>query len=182
MILRRSSGVTTSRCMPRLSTPAKARRSNQPSSSGGSHCAWIGRSTAAFTASGALAQDGRAAIAAGRRAGGHHHVLDAIEFDRRARDFGKLSGRLALDGPALPQATGRWRRTGRSSCGSDSGCRSAGPWLRERRGRAASRCGNRGRRPRSSDHRIAAAPGSGLRRPPSRRAGCGSRPRNWVSR
>ena len=47
----------------------------------------------------ALAQDGGATIAARRGAGGHHHVLDAIELDRRACDFGKLSRRLALDRP-----------------------------------------------------------------------------------
>ena len=48
----------------------------------------------------AFAEDRRAAIAARRRAGGHDHMLHAVEFDRGARDFGKLSGRLALDGPA----------------------------------------------------------------------------------
>ena len=51
----------------------------------------------------AFAQDGRAAITARRGAGGHHHVLDAVELDGRASDFGELSRRLALDGPACRQ-------------------------------------------------------------------------------
>ena len=51
----------------------------------------------------AFAQDRRAAIAAGRGAGGHHHVLDAVELDGRASDFGELSRRLALNGPACRQ-------------------------------------------------------------------------------
>ena len=50
MIFSRSAGVAISRCMPRLATPLSRRRRNQAGSSGGSHCAWIGRSTAAVTA------------------------------------------------------------------------------------------------------------------------------------
>ncbi|MCY1550083.1 hypothetical protein D9M68_863020 [compost metagenome] len=53
MIFRRTGSVTASKCMPRETTPLSFRRWNQRSSSGGSHWAWIGRSTAAVTAAAA---------------------------------------------------------------------------------------------------------------------------------
>ena len=70
-------------------------------------------------------------------AGSEHHVLHAVELDRgHARRRRAEQGSCAR--PSVPpRATGRWRRTGRFSCGSDSGCRSAGPWSPGRRVRAA---------------------------------------------
>ena len=50
-----------------------------------------------FHGGGALGKDRGATIAAGRRAGGHHHMRDAVELDGGGRDFGKLRRRLALD-------------------------------------------------------------------------------------
>ncbi len=50
MIRSRIAGVTASMCIPSESMPDARMRSNQRSESGGSHCAWIGRSTDAFTA------------------------------------------------------------------------------------------------------------------------------------
>ena len=45
-------------------------------------------------------EDRGAAVAPGRRAGRHHHVLDAVEFDGGLGDFGELLRRLAFDGAA----------------------------------------------------------------------------------
>ena len=112
-----------------------------------------------FDADRALAQDLRAAIAAGRRACRHHHMRDAVEFDRGLRDFAELLRASCARWCGRPRATGRWRRTGRSWCGSDSGCRFAGWWSPARRGRAASRSWNRECRRRSSARRSAAATG-----------------------
>jgi hypothetical protein len=73
--------------------PAAFIRVEPLSSSGGSHWPWIGRSTAALTAkalSHSMARRGRGV----GRAGGHHHVLHAIEQHRGARHFGQLLGVL----------------------------------------------------------------------------------------
>ena len=48
----------------------------------------------------ALGEDRGAAVAAGRRAGRHHHVPDAVELDGGLRDLGELRRGLALDGAA----------------------------------------------------------------------------------
>src|ERR1019366_3574059 len=55
MIFRRTGSVTASRCIPSDTIPAPFMRSNQTSSSGGSHCAWMGRSTRAGMAAAASA-------------------------------------------------------------------------------------------------------------------------------
>ena len=78
-------------------------RPNQASSSGGSHWAWIGRSTAALTAARSR-QEWRRHGPARRRAGGHHHVLDAVELDGGPGDSAELRRCLALD-----RAAGRQR-------------------------------------------------------------------------
>src|SRR5271170_3763749 len=109
MMRRRTCGVTTSRCMPRASTPASLMRMNQILSSGGSHCAWIGRSTAALMARALSARIAAPRSEAGRRASGHHQVFDAVEFDGGFRHFRQLRGRLALEG-----ASGRERLADRA--------------------------------------------------------------------
>src|ERR1700689_3900555 len=54
---------------------------------------------------------------------------DAVEFDRRARDFGKLSGRLALDGPASRKrlADGTELAGLRAALVADAGLQDRGP-------------------------------------------------------
>ena len=119
----------------------------------------------------ALAEDRGAAVAPARRAGRHHHVLDAVELDGGLGDFGELRRRLALDGAAGRERLADGAELAGLGAALDSGCRSAAPSSPARRGRAARRSANRARRRRSAGRRSAAVAESALRpsASPSRR-------------
>jgi hypothetical protein len=94
----RTGSVTASRWMHPERIGAGGAKAREPGVAVGRLALYLDRQIdRRFHRGGALGQNGRAAILSRWGAGGHHHVLDAVEFDGGFGHFGKLRRRLSLD-------------------------------------------------------------------------------------